>query len=74
MASVVQAASEGHGIAIVSWPLSKNWFDTGKLVPVFSDRVATKEKFYLAHRPEEAIRKEVKSLIDWIVSEFKSDK
>ena len=74
MASVVQAASEGHGIAVVSWPLSRNWFDAGKLVPVFSDRVATKERFYLAHRPEEANRKEVKRLIDWIVREFKTDK
>lgn len=74
MASVVQAAAEGHGVAIVSWPLSEHWFESGKLVPAFNDKVATKEKFYVAYRPGEAERKEVTHLIEWIVQEFQLDK
>jgi len=74
MASVVQAASEGHGVAIVSWPLSKQWFDSGKLVPAFDDQVATKEKFYVSYRPDETKRQEVARLIDWIVQEFQLNK
>lgn len=73
MAAVVQAASEGHGVAIVSWPLSRHWFESGKLVPAFDEKVRTKEKFHVAYRPDETKRKEVTRLIDWIVQEFQLD-
>jgi LysR family glycine cleavage system transcriptional activator len=70
MSAVVQAAAQGLGVAIVSWPLARNRFDTGELVRVFEQEVTTKEHFYLAHRPEEADRPDVAQLIDWIVAEF----
>jgi LysR family glycine cleavage system transcriptional activator len=70
MSAVVQAAAQGLGVAIVSWPLARNRFDSGELVRVFEREVTTREHFYLAHRPEEAERADVAQLIDWIVSEF----
>ena len=73
MAAVVQAAAEGHGVAIVSWPLSRRWFASGSLVRAFEEDVATTEKFHVAYRPDELKRKEVMSLIDWIVRQFQSD-
>jgi len=35
MSTVVQAAAQGLGFAIVSWSLSKNWFVSGALQRVF---------------------------------------
>lgn len=73
MAAVVQAAAQGHGVALVSWPLSKGWFKSGELVRALDDRVETGEKFYVAYRAEEYEREEVARLIDWIIAEFQSD-
>jgi len=73
MAAVVQAAAQGHGVAIVSWPLCQSWFTSGALVRALQDKVKTEEKFHVAYRPEENEREEVTRLIEWIVEKFKSD-
>jgi LysR family glycine cleavage system transcriptional activator len=73
MSAVVQAAAQGLGVAIVSWPLSKRWFNNGSLVPALNDRVVTDEEFFLAYRPRDAGREDVAALKDWIVSEFSAD-
>jgi LysR family glycine cleavage system transcriptional activator len=73
MAAVVQAAAEGVGVAIVSWPLSSRWFESGALVRALDDETDTEEDFYLAYRPEETAREEVASLIEWMLGEFRLD-
>lgn len=73
MAAVVQAAAQGLGVAIVSWPLSERWFDKGSLVPALNERIVTDEYFHLAFRPEETEREEVAALKDWILEEFAGD-
>lgn len=73
MTAVVQAAVEGHGVALVSWPLSENLFKSGALVRTFNEEVNTGEKFHLAWRAEERERRDVARLIDWIVDEFQTD-
>lgn len=72
MAAVVQAAAQGLGVAIVSWPLSERWFRDELLVPALNDRVVTDEYFYLACRPEDAAREDIAALHGWMVSEFAS--
>jgi len=73
MSTVVQAVAQGLGFAIVSWPLSKNWFESGALQRVFETEWITDEYFYLAHRPEESERLDIVKLIEWIIREFQSD-
>jgi DNA-binding transcriptional LysR family regulator len=73
MSTVVQATAQGLGFAIVSWPLSKSWFESGALQRVFETEWVTDEYFYLAHRPEESERLDIANLIDWIIREFQSD-
>jgi len=73
MSTVVQAAAQGLGFAIVSWPLSKNWFVSGALQRVFETEWITDEHFWLAHRPEESERVDIVNLIRWIIREFQSD-
>ncbi|MBT8070271.1 MAG: hypothetical protein KJO80_07545, partial [Gammaproteobacteria bacterium] len=73
MAAVVQAAAQGHGVALVSWPLSERWFKSGELVHALGDKVETGEKFFVAYRAEDYEREEVAKLIDWIIVTFQSD-
>lgn len=73
MAAVVQAAAHGLGLAIVSWPLSRRWFESGDLVPALNDRVETGEMFHVAWRAGELERREVQQLIRWIRKEFTLD-
>ena len=73
MSSLVQAAAQGLGVAILSWPLSRGWFESGELVRVFGDEVSTGEYFFLAHRPGEDERMVITELITWIRSEFGTD-
>lgn len=73
MAAVVQAAAQGLGVAIVSWPLSERWFERGDLVPALNDRIRTDEHFHVAMRPGEERREHVLALRDWIVGAFSRD-
>lgn len=70
MAAVVQAAAQGLGVAIVSWPLSRRWFEAGDLVLALNDRVETDELFHIAWRDGEKRRPDVERLIEWIRQEF----
>jgi LysR family glycine cleavage system transcriptional activator len=71
--SVIQAAAQGLGFAIVSLPMSQRWFDNGELLRVFDTEWVTDESFYLAHRPDELNRPEVVELIRWVIDEFQHD-
>ena len=73
MATVVQAAAQGLGVAIVSWPLSERWFHDGSLVPALNDRVLTGEFFQVASRTGDGDREDVSTLKKWIISEFSRD-
>lgn len=70
MAAVVRAAEQGLGIALVSWPLTRAWVESGALVRLFGEELETGEYFFLAHRQEDASRPEVRHLIHWMISEF----
>ena len=73
MSSLVQAAAQGLGVALVSWPVGRRWFDSGALVRVFDSVVETGEYFCLAYRPGEHERMDIAPLIDWILDEFGTD-
>ena len=73
MATVVQAAAQGRGVAIVSWPLSERWFHEGALVPALNDRVVSEEYFHVASRPGESDREDIFALKAWIIKEFSQD-
>lgn len=73
MSTLVQAAARGLGFAIVSWPLSDNWFQSGSLVKVYDTEWVTDEHFYLAHRVDEDLRDDVASLKDWLLTECRLD-
>lgn len=70
MSAVARAAQQGLGVALISWPIGRDWFRPQSLVRLFDEEVETDESFYLAYRHEDADRKEIVRLRDWFVSEF----
>ena len=72
MSAVVRAAERGLGVALVAWPTSRGYFESGALVRLYDVEIEVGDEFYLAHRPEEIRRPEVRNLADWIVKEFEN--
>jgi LysR family glycine cleavage system transcriptional activator len=72
MSAIARAAQQGLGIALISWPLGRQLFESGSLTRVFDEEVATGNYFYLALRSEDGERKDVRDLCDWIISEFEN--
>lgn len=70
MSAVARAAEQGLGVALVSWPVGSELFSSGTLVRLFDVELETGHDFYLAHRPEDAERCEVRKLNQWILDEF----
>ncbi|MEJ8568649.1 LysR substrate-binding domain-containing protein [Elongatibacter sediminis] len=73
MADVVQAASQGLGIALISWPLGRARLNDGQLQRAFDHEMDTGEHFYLAYRREDAGRDSVRQLSSWLLERFRED-
>ena len=70
MASIVHAAEQGVGIALVSAPVAAQRFAKGSLVKVFDDELVTGDAYYLVTRPEDAQRLGVRALIGWMLQQY----
>jgi len=73
MASIVHAAEQGVGIALVSAPVAAQRFANGSLVKVFDDELVTGDAYYLVTRPEDAQRLGVRALIGWMLQQYGAD-
>jgi LysR family glycine cleavage system transcriptional activator len=69
MASVVRAAEQGMGVALVPARLSADRFASGSLVKPFAAELATNESYVLLHRPEDRQREDLQELARWILRE-----
>jgi len=70
MASIVHAAEQGVGIALVSAPVAAQRLAAGSLVRVFEQELVTGECYYLVTRPDDAQRLGVRALIGWMLQQF----
>jgi LysR family glycine cleavage system transcriptional activator len=70
MASIVHAAEQGVGIALVSAPVAAQRLANGSLVRVFEQELATGDAYYLVTRPEDAQRLGVRALIGWMLQQY----
>lgn len=70
MASIVHAAEQGVGIALVSAPVAAQRFANGSLVKVFDHELVTGDAYYLVARPEDAQRLGVRALIGWMLQQY----
>src|SRR5262249_47519995 len=70
MASIVHAAEQGVGIALVSAPVAAQRFAKGSLVKVFDEELTMGDAYYLVTRHEDAQRLGVRALIGWMLQQF----
>jgi len=71
--AVAEAAERGVGIALVSEPLTRKRFEEGLLVRLFTDALCTGESYYLLHRVEDSERRELRTLVEWLLRVFQED-
>lgn len=72
MSVIARAAQQGLGVALISWPLGRDWFRPDSLTRVFDDEVDTGKHFYVVLRLEDAVRDDVAQLRDWLTTEFRN--
>lgn len=72
MYAVVRAAEQGLGIALVPEISARAWFTSGSLQRFAAREFETGERYYLAHRLEDAGRKEITAFNDWAITEFRA--
>lgn len=70
MSSIVHAAEQGVGIALVSAPLAASRFSSGALIKLFDAELATGEHYYLLTRVDDAQRPGVRALIGWLLQQY----
>ncbi len=72
MVSVVNAACQGMGVALVPMPLSERLFKEGRLVPADSIEYATPDRYYFVSTQSAARTKAVRALRSWVLKTFAS--
>lgn len=70
MVSVVNAACQGMGVALVPMPLSERLFENGSLVQADPFEYATPARFYFVSTPSAARTKSVRALRSWVLRTF----
>lgn len=65
---ILQAATEGHGVALVRRMLTQDLLDQGTLVRLFDISVPVDDAFYIVYAKESQQRPEVAAFVSWIVS------
>jgi LysR family glycine cleavage system transcriptional activator len=72
MSAVVRAAERGVGVALVPEALCSTWFESGSLVRIFPLHLHTTDTYYLASRPRDAAKPEVRAMTDWLIHEVRT--
>lgn len=70
MFGVARAAQQGLGIALVPLPIAQQWFSEQTLVKLFDQELITKDRYFLVEHENSQKCDQLKSLCDWIKSEF----
>ena len=72
MSAVVRAAERGVGVALVPEALCRVWFESGSLVRIFPLSLHTSDTYYLANRPKDAAKPEVRAMTEWLLNEVRT--
>jgi LysR family glycine cleavage system transcriptional activator len=71
--AAVRAAEQGLGVALVPAALCQRRFRRGSLTLLSPISVAMPEVYYVVHRTEDRSRPEVRALVTWALTEFRSE-
>jgi LysR family glycine cleavage system transcriptional activator len=72
MYAVVRAAEQGLGIALVPEISARAWFTSGSLQRFAGRELETGERYCLAHRAEDAGRKDIAAFHDWAIATLRA--
>jgi LysR family glycine cleavage system transcriptional activator len=72
MHSVVRAAEQGLGVALVPHIVASAWFASGSIQRFSADELETGDRYYIACRPEDAPRREVDAFRNWAIGQFRA--
>lgn len=70
MIAVARAAERGLGAALIPAPLSKEWFDSGSLVPLFEQELLVDGAYYLICKEDRFAETSVLVLREWVLKNF----
>ena len=66
---LIQAAVDGHGVALGRIPLLSRLLRDGKLVAPFKNKVASSRAYYVLESPAAKRKPQVRAFADWLVDE-----
>jgi LysR family glycine cleavage system transcriptional activator len=66
---LIQAAVDGHGVALGRNPLLRRLLSEGKLVAPFKKKVASSRAYYVVESPAAKAKPQVREFADWLVEE-----
>jgi DNA-binding transcriptional LysR family regulator len=66
---LIQAAVDGHGVALGRNPLLSRLLRDGKLVAPFENKVASSRAYYVVESPAAKRKPQVRAFADWLVEE-----
>ena len=70
MIAVARAAERGLGAALIPRRLCEAWFDSGSLVQLFDQELATTESFYVVNRKEDQENSDLQAFKAWVLQNF----
>lgn len=70
---LIQAAIDGHGVALGRNPLLKRLLRERKLVAPFKKKVASSRAYYVVESPAARLKPQVREFADWLVAETHSE-
>jgi LysR family transcriptional regulator, glycine cleavage system transcriptional activator len=70
----LQAAADGHGVALGRRMLVQHLLDQGSLMQLFDIRASIEEAFFVVYLEESLQRPEIAAFVDWIKSAVEEDR
>ncbi|HJR69279.1 MAG TPA: LysR substrate-binding domain-containing protein, partial [Gammaproteobacteria bacterium] len=70
---LIQAALDGHGVALGRHPLLRRLLHDRKLVAPFKNKVASSRAYYVVESPAARVKPQVREFADWLVEETRAE-
>ena len=70
MFSLARAAEQGVGIALIPLPVSKDWLESGSLIPVHTKHLVTEDFYWILINGNSSKRKAALLFFQWMLEKF----